>query len=265
MILILSHKKYKKSGKEVLPLNILNKLERRFGRFYISNLMLYIVIGTGIVYAFQFLFPDIPLWGFLAFDRGYILHYGQIWRLVSFVFIPEAADPISMLFWLYLYWFIGSSLESYWGSFRFSVYYISGAVFAAIAGMITGYATNHYLNLSLFLAMAILVPNMELRLFFFIPVKMKWLAWIDIAVLLYDFIPVSLIADQIRNRFPSEIFWGYMNSYWSLRILILISMLNIVLFFGGDFYNKIRDKFRYRKVRKNFKRNIKMTTYKDDE
>lgn len=244
MILILSHKKYKKSGKEVLPLNILNKLERRFGRFYISNLMLYIVIGTGIVFASIYLFPDIGslLYSLLFFNREAIFH-GQIWRIISFVFLPETMNPISMVFWLYLYWMIGSSLESYWGGFRFNVYYFSGVLFAIIAGLITGYADNHYLNLSLFLAIAILNPNMQLLLFFFIPVKMKWLAWLDLAVLAYSFVVNG----------------------WGTRILILISLLNIVLFFGGDFYRKIRDKFRYRKVRKNFKRNIKMTTYKDDE
>ena len=206
--------------------------------------MLYIVIGTGIVFAAIFLFPEIGtlLYSLLFFDRTAILH-GQIWRIVSFVFLPESLNPISMLFWLYLYWMLGSSLESYWGGFRFNVYYFSGVIFAIIAGFITGYVTNQYLNLSLFLAIAILNPNMQLLLFFFIPVKMKWLGWLYAALLLYNFI-----------------FNG-----WNTRIVIVISLLNIALFFGGDFYRKIRDRFRYRKVRKNFKNNIKMTTYKDDE
>ncbi|MCH5192475.1 MAG: hypothetical protein J1F11_00835 [Oscillospiraceae bacterium] len=225
-------------------MNILNKLERKFGRYYISNLMLYIVIGTGIVFASIYLFPDIGalLLYYLSFDRTAILH-GQIWRIISFVFLPESFNPISMLFWLYLYWMIGSSLENYWGGFRFNLYYFSGVLFAIIAGFITGYATNYYLNLSLFLAIAILNPNMQLLLFFFIPVKMKWLGWLYVAILVYSFI-----------------FSG-----WGTRVLIIISLLNIVLFFGGDFFGKIRDKFKYRKVRKNFRKNIKMTTYKDEE
>ena len=173
-------------------MNLLNKLERKFGRCYISNLMLYIVIGTGIVYAFWFLAPDIPLLSFLSFDRGAIMR-GQIWRVLSFIFIPESGSPISMVFWLYLYWLIGSSLEDYWGGFRFNVYYFCGALFAVIGGFITGYATVHYLNLTLFLAIAVINPNMQLLLFFFLPVKMKWLAWIDAAFLIYNFIftPVS--------------------------------------------------------------------------
>lgn len=221
-------------------MNLLNRIERKLGRFYISNLMLYIVIGTGIVFAFMYLFPTLPLYSILNFNRGAILH-GQVWRLISFVFIPESLDPISMVFWLYLYWFIGSSLEGYWGGFRFNVYYLSGAVLAAIGGLITGAATNHYLNLSLFLAMAILCPNMELRLFFLIPIKMKWLAIFYAVLVVHDLWLVG----------------------WGLRLAIVLSLFNVVLFFGGDFFRKIRDRFKYRKVRKNFKKNIKMTSYKD--
>ncbi len=217
-------------------MNVLNKLERKFGKFCIENLMLYIVIGTGIVFGFAYLFPDIPLMPYLIFVRDAILS-GQVWRAISFVLIPESSNPLSMVFWLYLYWFIGSSLENYWGTFKFNVFYFSGVIFAIIAGLITGYGTVYYLNLSLFLAMAVIAPNMELRLFYIIPVKMKWLAWIDAAVLIYDFV-----------------FSG-----WDSKIVILVSLLNFFLFFGGDFFRKIRDKFKYRKVRKNFKRNIKMT------
>lgn len=222
-------------------MNILNKMERKFGRYYISNLMLYIVIGTGIVFAFQYLFPTLPLLWFLDFNRNAILH-GQIWRIVSFVFIPESGNPISMVFWLYLYWFIGSNLESYWGGWRFNVYYFTGALLAVIGGFITGFATNYYLNLSLFLAMAILCPDHQLLLFFFIPVKMKWLALIDLAMVFHDMWFVG----------------------WDGRLAIILSLLNVALFFGGDFFRKIRDKFKYHKVRSNFKKNIKMTKYKDD-
>lgn len=244
-------------------MNLLNKMERKFGRYYIENLMLYIVIGTLIVYAFGFLFGDIPLLSFMTFDRDAILH-GQIWRIVSFIFIPESGNPISMVFWLYFYWFIGSNLESYWGSFNFNVFYFSGVLFSVISGFITGFATNHYLNLSLFLAMAVIAPNTQLLLFFFIPVKMKWLAWFDAAVLIYDFIPVSAITMAVQYKMPFSAFGAIMNGYWDIRFAILLSMLNFLLFFGGGFFRKIRDKFKYHKVRSNFKKNMKMTQNRDD-
>ncbi len=245
-------------------MNILNKLERKFGRFYISNLMLYIVIGTGILFAFQYLFPTLPIYEYLSFDRSAILH-GQIWRLISFIFIPESSGPIGMLFWLYLYWLFGTDLENYWGGFRFNVYYFTGVLLAVIVGFITGYATNQYLNLSLFLAVAILDPNRKLLLFFFIPVKMKWLAWVYLVLIAADFIPLYAISLAISEHLPFGYFMQILNSYWNVRISIILSLLNIALFFGGDFFRKVRDKFRYRKVRKNFKKNIKMTNFKDDE
>lgn len=216
-------------------------MERKFGRYYISNLMLYIIIGMGIIYAFQYLFPPLPLFNLLMFNRSAILH-GQIWRAVSFILIPGAGGgPIGMIFWLYLYWFIGSNLESYWGGWRFNVYYFTGALLAAVGGFITGFATNTYLNLSLFLAMAIICPNHQLLLFFFIPIKMKWLALIYVAMVVHDLWIVS----------------------WGGRLEIVLSLLNIALFFGGDFFRKIRDKFKYRKVRSNFKKNMKMSQKRD--
>ncbi len=245
-------------------MNILNKLERKFGRFYISNLMLYIIIGTGIVFAFQFLFPTLPIYSLLMFDRSAILH-GQIWRLISFIFVPGSSGPIGMLFWLYLYWLFGTDLERYWGGFRFNVYYFTGVLLAIIAGFITGYATNEYLNLSLFLAIAILDPNSELLLFFFIPVKMKWMAWVYLVLIAANFIPLYAVSLAISEHLSFGYFVQILNSYWDVRISIILSLLNIALFFGGDFFRKVRDKFRYRKVRKNFKKNIKMTTFKDDE
>lgn len=192
--------------------------------------MLYIVIGTGIVFAFQYLFSEIPLLYFLTFSKAAIMH-GQIWRIISFIFIPESGNPISMVFWLYLYWLFGSSLENYWGGFRFNVYYFSGVIFSIIGGFITGYATVQYLNLTLFLAMAAINPNMQLLLFFFIPVKMKWLAWVDAAYLIYCFILGS----------------------WSVKLIILFSMLNFLLFFGGDFLRLVRHKIKFRKIRSSFK------------
>lgn len=222
-------------------MNILNKLERKFGRFGIENLMLYVVIGTAAVFAFQYLFPTLPLLPYLIFSREAILK-GQVWRIISFVFTPESVNPINMLFWLFLYWHIGSNLESYWGTFKFNVFYFSGVLLSIIGGFITGFATAQYINLSLFLAMAAVAPDMVLRLFYIIPIKMKWLALVYIAILIHDFALTG----------------------WSGRIAIIISLLNVLLFFGGDFFRKIRDNFKYRKVRKNFKKNIKMTSWHED-
>lgn len=203
---------------------LLNKLERKFGKFAIPNLMTIIVFGMALVYLINFFTnPEYTfnLSSLIYFDKELILQ-GQVWRILTFVFDPPDSSPIFIIFALYFYWLIGSALEQQWGSFRFNVYYLTGIIGTIIAGLITGYATNSYLNMSLFLAFAMLYPNFEVLLFFIIPVKMKFLAWLDVILMIV-----------------SMVFSG-----WSERIAVLISFLNFLLFFWVDLTGSARRFFR---------------------
>ena len=215
-------------------MKFLNKLERKFGRYYIPNLMLYIVIGNVIVFAFHYLFSDLGIPYFLSFNRDLIFS-GEVWRLISFVFVPFNYNPIFMLISMYFYWMIGTHLESAWGGFNFNVFYFTGLMGTIIGGLITGYATADYLNLSLFLAFAAIFPNTQFLLFFFIPIKAKYLAYVDAALLICEFVISGV----------------------SGKVAIAVAFLNIALFFCFYFIRKIRDRIKYRKVRQNFKRNMK--------
>ncbi|MBE6877351.1 MAG: rhomboid family intramembrane serine protease [Ruminococcus sp.] len=211
---------------------ILNKLERKFGNYAIPNLMTILVFGMALVFlldSFTSANPDnaYTLSSLLYFDWE-LIKQGQIWRIITFLFLPEGSSPLFIIFELYFYWMIGKSLESQWGSFRFNVFYFIGAICSAISGIFTGYATNEYLNLSMFLAFATLFPDFEVLLFFFIPVKMKFMGWLSGAGLLLMLI-----------FYP-----------WVYKIAILVSMLNFILFFGKDFYNRTVLFFRRRKIRK---------------
>ena len=150
---------------------------RRFG---VPNLMLYIVIGNAIVYLMDQFSRGTFSW-LLYFDRSAILQ-GQIWRILTFIFVPESGGNL-LFFALFLYfsYFIGSSLEREWGAGKFTMFYLMGAVLNIIFGFIAGYASMSYVNLSLFFAFATLYPDLQFLLFFFIPVKAKWLAWFDAA------------------------------------------------------------------------------------
>ena len=209
--------------------DFLGKLQRRFGKFAINNLMMYIVGAMAVVFVGSFAAP-FNLIGMFAFDTAAILQ-GEVWRIITFIAIPPAANVIFIVFVLYLYWLIGSTLENQWGAFRFNVFYLCGFLGAIAAGLITGYATNFYLNLSLFLAFAILFPNFELRLFFILPIKIKWLALLNLVFLAF------------------ELAFGT----WHTRAAVLVSLLNIVLFFGKDFVIIIRNKQRRAKWRKSQK------------
>lgn len=155
-------------------------------RFGIPNLMKYIVIGNAVVY----LLAMFSSWGavsFLSFNLSGLLR-GEVWRLLTFLFVPLNTNLFFLAISLYFYYFIGSVLEREWGTAKFTLYYLSGTVLtllsAVAASLITGnfnytiYGTN-YINLSMFFAFAMLYPDMQVLLFFLIPVKVKWLAWLD--------------------------------------------------------------------------------------
>ena len=130
-------------------------LERRLRRYTIADLMKYIAISQGLVYILMFVWPTLgnALYASIVLTRSALLR-GQIWRLITFVFVPTASSPIFVLFALYFYYMVGVALERRWGKVRFNLYYGVGMVCAWIACLLTGYATNTYLNLSLFFAFA---------------------------------------------------------------------------------------------------------------
>ena len=128
-------------------------LERKLRRYAISDLMKYIVIGQGIVFALLYIWPTLgyQLYSLITLTRTGLMR-GQIWRLVTFVFVPPSSSPIFILFALYFYYMIGVGLENQWGKVKFNLYYLVGMLGSIIAALITGYADNTFLNLSLFFA-----------------------------------------------------------------------------------------------------------------
>lgn len=214
--------------------NWLNKLQRKYGRYSIQNLMNSIVLGMGIVYVLDFFFYPVmhlSLSSMLCFDRAAILH-GQIWRLVTFIFLPPNTSVLWILISLYFYQMLGNQLENQWGTFRFNVFYLCGMLGTILSGFITGYATNSYLNLSLFLAFALLYPNFEFLLFFILPIKAKYLALVDAIGLVLMFF----------------------TSNWSGKLALLVSLINVALFFGGDLMRDIKNAKRRYEWRQQFKR-----------
>ena len=208
-------------------------LERKLRRYAISDLMKYIVIGQGIVFALLYIWPTLgyQLYSLITLTRPGLMR-GQIWRLVTFVFVPPSSSPIFILFALYFYYMIGVGLENQWGKVKFNLYYLVGMLGSIIAALITGYADNTFLNLSLFFAYAALYPDVHVLLFMILPIKMKYLALVDAALYLYYFIVGTA----------------------STRITIVLCLLNVALFLGGDIINTIRRESRYWKTRYNFRK-----------
>lgn len=161
-------------------------------RFGIPRLMLYIVIGNVVVYLLGIMDTTNTLISLLNFDPAMFCR-GQIWRLFTFVLVPSTSGGLILVaLSLYFYYFIGSSLEQAWGSGKFTIYYGSGmlltVLYSLIVYWITGtrlYVSPSYLNLSLFFAFATLWPEQRVLLFYILPIKVKWLAYVDAAFFLY--------------------------------------------------------------------------------
>lgn len=122
---------------------------------------------------------------YFALDAQAILH-GQIWRIFTFILQPPSTSILFIVFVLYFYYMIGTVLERSWGAFKFNVYFFSGVILHVIAAiliyLIFGYnyhMNTYYINLALFMAFAYEQPDMEVLLFFVLPIKIKGLAWFD--------------------------------------------------------------------------------------
>ncbi len=162
-------------------MNILNKLERKFGRYAIHNLMKYIVILYIAGLLIGLLPYNLSSYLYLSFD---LVRAGQVWRLVTFI-IPVAgmSNLIFFVIMVYFYYIIGTELERHWGAFRLNLYFFSGVLFnllgSFITYLITGYSLSPSLEFicdTLFFAYAALYPNSVFYIYFLIPVKAKYLA-----------------------------------------------------------------------------------------
>lgn len=194
-------------------MNWLNKLERKMGKFYIRNLMLIIISGTVLVYGLTLLSNNFALVNNITLIPSKVME-GEVWRLITFIFVPESYTIISFIFSMYFYYLAGTGLEHEWGEFKFNLYYFVGMIATIILSFITGArATGTFINLSLFLAFAKIYPNFQILLFYIIPVKVKYIAIFNWILIGYNLIFAASMGE---------------------RILTLVPLLNFFLFFGKD-------------------------------
>lgn len=204
-------------------------------RFGIPNLMRVIVIGNVLVYLLA-VFAGYEAVSFLSFRWAAVAH-GELWRLVTFVFMPgyySTGDVLWLALFLYLYYMIGNTLEREWGTAKFNLYYLSGALLTLVASIIMGLvfhiditiAGASYVNLSLFFAFAMLYPDVRFLLFFIIPVKVKWLAWFDAAMFAFSIL-------------------HYLMAYPPMALLPVVALLNFTVFF----WDRLTDEISWRRGR----------------
>ena len=202
--------------------NLIDRFCYNHPRFGIPNLVYYLIGGSCIVYLLDLLtYSRVAVSSLLAFDRTLIFQ-GQIWRLVTFLFTTWGQNPVSFLLAMYFLWFVGTSLEREWGTAKFTCYYGLGVLLTMLLGLVTGSASTAYIDLTLFLAFATLYPDTRFLLFFIIPVKAKWLGWIDAALLGISFL-TSVFTLNLGGA-----------------LMIVISIFNYLLFFWPELMYQVR-------------------------
>lgn len=183
----------------------------------IPNLMLYITLGTAVVYLMSEIAGNYMLYNLLCFDRTSILQ-GQIWRLITYPLTYRTNSVLLMALFMFCYYSIGRAMENIWGTLRFNLFYLTGVVMMDVYCLLFGgQASVTYLNLSLFLSYATLFPDAHFLLFYIIPVKAWFFALLDLIIVLVDLLTLP---------FPYNFF-------------SVISLANYFLFFGKDVLNVI--------------------------
>jgi membrane associated rhomboid family serine protease len=191
---------------------LLSRLERRLGRYAPQGIILWIVGFSGVLHLLVFARPDAArlLW----LDPGAVLH-GEVWRVLTFLFAPAGPVSGTGLFWTALYlWFLhtmGTSLEAQWGSFRFDLFFLLGAVGTLLVGFFVGPVTGEWVATALLLAFAVEFPDYEVLLIV-LPVKVKWLGLLSGGWMIWQ-----LVAGGLQ-----------------IRAAIVVALLDFLLFCGSD-------------------------------
>ena len=200
-------------------MKFLDKMERKFGKYALSNLSMYIIITYAAGYLIELFAPVMQQ--YLTLEPALILK-GQIWRLVSWLLIPpESSNIFFVVIMLYFYYSIGNTLERTWGTFRYNVYIFSGIITSIIGSFVLYFLaggngirlgnafSTYYISMSIILAFAATYPNVQVLFMMIIPLKIKWLG-IAYAVML----AVEMIL-----------------SSWPIRVVIICSLMNFIIFF----------------------------------
>lgn len=227
-----------------------SNFEKKFGKYAIKNLSLVLIICYACGYVFELTAPGV--FQYLYLNPYLILFHGQVWRLITWVIVPPSSFDFFTLLMLYFYYSLGTTLERTWGTYRYNVYIFSGILFTILgAFLLFGFGllggklivgnmaifSTYYVNMSIFLAFAATYPNMQILLFFFIPIKVKILGIIYGALLLFEFLVGSA----------------------EMKFVIAASLMNFIVFFITG-RGKVHMTPRQAKRRHEFKKEVKKTT-----
>ncbi len=254
----------------ILMDKFINKLERKFGKYAVPDLIRYVIILYCAGAAIGMLNPGI-YYSYLCLDMRAVFH-GQVWRLFTFLIEPYGFSKglgmvFSILFFaiqVHLFFLFGRSLEQAWGTFRFNLYFFFGYILNIVAALILYLSPMHlevyysgfqYIYWSMFFAFAVINGDMKFLIYFVIPVKVKWLAVLDGVFLVYQVI--SCLYNGIWLLVHGNAV--YAAQYISVAVAIVVALANfLIFFFATRNYRRVSPKDIRR--RRNYRRQTQQNT-----
>lgn len=224
-------------------MNFLDKMERKIGKYAIPNLIVYLIGAYCIGFCLQYISPS--LLGYLNMQPYYVLH-GQIWRIVTWIFQPTDTNILFLAIMMLFYFQLGKVLENTWGTFRFNAYIFGGILITVVGSLLTygfiyifwgqtyaylasglmgSFISTTYINMSIFLAFATMYPDMQVMLYFIIPIKMKWMAYFYIAIIGFELIQTFVSVRSVAGIGVA----GWVTAI--MLVTIVCSLLNFLVFF----------------------------------
>lgn len=255
----------------------INKLERKYGRYAIPDLIRYVVglycLGAALGLLTNLgIFNENVYYAYFSLNMEAVFH-GQVWRLFTYLLEPYGFSSgmggflfgiLFLVIQVNLFLVFGRSLEQAWGSFRFNLYFLSGWFLNILAALILYLSPIHstyyeagfqYIYWSMFFAFATINPDMKLYLWFILPIKVKWLAILDAVYLIYQ-VYKSIYYGLQFMQYPAGLAQAYVGLYFSMAAAILVSLLNFVLFY---FITKPGYRMRPNEIRRrqNFRKKVR--------
>ncbi len=229
----------------------INKLEKKFGKYAVPDLIRYVIVLYCAGAAIGMLNPGI-YYSYLCLDMKAVFH-GQVWRLFTFLIEPYGFSKglgmlLSILFFaiqVHLFFLFGRSLEQAWGTFRFNLYFFSGYILNILAALILYLSPMH---------LEVYYSGFQYIYLSVIPVKVKWLAVLDGVYMVYQV--VSSLYHGIQ--FLLYGYTAYAAQYISSAAAIVVALANfLIFFFATRNYRRIspKDIRRRRNYRKQSQQN----------
>jgi hypothetical protein len=214
-------------------MNWMDNLERKIGRYAIPNITRIMVIASLLGTVLELIPGTDTLISYLDFSAYHILH-GQIWRLVTWIILPSTTLSIWTLLFIVCLLMLGQNMEMSLGSFRMNVYFIGGILLSDVVGIliylifrIPVFLTSYYMLFSLYLMLGLLMPDAEVRLYFVLPIKMKWLLivyFISLAYEVYEYFRFGYLQGGAAGM------WIYGLMYGTQIVLALVNLFVFIYF-----------------------------------